>query len=33
MFQGVDAPPGIKGEKGVVGFPGPRVKNNFQIID
>lgn len=24
-FQGLDAPPGLKGEKGIVGFPGLRV--------
>lgn len=32
MFQGLDALPGIKGEKGILGFPGPRVRNN-EVID
>lgn len=27
-FQGLGALPGIKGEKGIVGFPGPRVSEN-----
>lgn len=26
-FQGLDTLPGIKGEKGIVGFPGPRVND------
>lgn len=33
VFQGVDASPGIKGKKGVLGFPGTRVKNHFHFID
>lgn len=30
-FQGLDALPGVKGEKGIVGFPGPRVSKPLSL--